>query len=99
MWSLFTVAESRTTVALYSLVAESAAQQMCRQNLRYRYLIKESTEVLLLESTNILEHVQSLSVESRNIQTQNCAPIQCTVWPRKDEKILLLVCVLLLDLF
>ena len=23
-----------------------------------------------------------LSQESRNIQTQNCAPIQCTVWPR-----------------
>ena len=23
-----------------------------------------------------------LSLESRNTQTQNCAPIQCTVWPR-----------------
>ena len=25
-----------------------------------------------------------LSLESRNIQAQNCAPIQCTVWPRND---------------
>ena len=25
---------------------------------------------------------KDLSLESRNIQTQNCAPIQCTVWPR-----------------
>ena len=23
-------------------------------------------------------------MESRNIKTQNCAPIQCTVWPRND---------------
>ena len=25
---------------------------------------------------------KDLSLKSRNIQTQNCAPIQCTVWPR-----------------
>ena len=23
-------------------------------------------------------------IESMNTQTQNCAPIQCTVWPRND---------------
>ena len=27
---------------------------------------------------------KNLSLESRTIQTQNCAPIQCTVWPRND---------------
>ena len=27
---------------------------------------------------------KDLSMESRNIQTQNCAPIQCTVWPRNE---------------
>ena len=26
--------------------------------------------------------IKDLSLESRNMQTQNCAPIQCTVWPR-----------------
>ena len=26
--------------------------------------------------------LKQLPLESRNIQTQNCAPIQCTVWPR-----------------
>ena len=28
---------------------------------------------------------KDLSLESRNIQTQNRASIQCTVWPRNDE--------------
>ena len=28
---------------------------------------------------------KDLSLESRNIQTENCAPIQCTVWPRNVE--------------
>ena len=28
---------------------------------------------------------KDLSRESRNIQTQNCAPIQCTVWPRNGS--------------
>ena len=28
---------------------------------------------------------KDLSLEYRNIQTQNCAPIQCTVWPRNDR--------------
>ena len=27
---------------------------------------------------------KDLSLESRNIQTQNFAPIQCTVWPRNE---------------
>ena len=25
---------------------------------------------------------KTLSLEFRNMQTQNCVPIQCTVWPR-----------------
>ena len=27
---------------------------------------------------------KNLSLESRNIQTQNCTPIQCKVWPRNE---------------
>ena len=30
---------------------------------------------------------KDLSLESRNINTQNCAPIQCTVWPRNEENL------------
>ena len=29
--------------------------------------------------------IKDLSLDSRNIQTQNCAPIQCKVWRRKVE--------------
>ena len=35
----------------------------------------------LIVPTNF-SHFKDLSLESRNIKTQNCAPIQCTVWPR-----------------
>ena len=35
----------------YSVVAESATKLMSRQNLRYRYLYAESTEILFVEST------------------------------------------------
>ena len=30
---------------------------------------------------------KDFSMESRNIQTQNCAPIQCTVWPRNGSRL------------
>ena len=30
--------------------------------------------------------LKGLALESRNIQTQKCAPIQCTVWPRKEKQ-------------
>ena len=42
---------------LYQLVAESATKQMCRQNLRYMYLYAESTKILLVEFTYILEYI------------------------------------------
>ena len=47
---------------------------------------KEAPFVLLLFFTFLWSFRQNfnmfkdLSLESRNIQTQNCAPIQCTVW-------------------
>ena len=71
--------------SLYLLVAESATKQVCRQNLSYRYMYAESTEILFVESTYILEYILDLSLESMDIQTQNCAPIQCIVWPRNVD--------------
>ena len=32
-----------------------------------------------------------LSLESSNIQSQNCAPIQCTVWPRNVKSALIFI--------
>ena len=51
---------------------------------RYSFLYSESTEILLKESTYMLEGFKDLSVESRNMQAKNCAPIQCTIWPRNE---------------
>ena len=52
----------------------------------------ESTELLFVESTFILEQILRLVSGTyrhkihtdKNIQTQNCAPFQCTVWPRNE---------------
>ena len=43
-----------------------------------RFLFADSTSVLLI----FWNMLKDLSLESTNIQTQNYAPIQCTVWPR-----------------
>ena len=49
---------------------------------------KHAPFVLLLFFPSLWSFRQSftmfkdLSLESRNIQTQNCAPIKCTLWPR-----------------
>ena len=45
---------------IFYAVLESATKQMCRQNLRYRYMYAESTEILFVESTYILEHISRL---------------------------------------
>ena len=56
---------------------------MCRHNLRYKFLYAESIEFLLLGSNYFWNRIKDLSLVSRKIQTQNCGPIQCTVWIRK----------------
>ena len=63
-------AESKTTSYRYMYVTGI---------LRYRYMYAESTEILFVESTYILEHILRLV---SGIQTQNCALIHCTVWHR-----------------
>ena len=40
---------------------------MCRQILRYRYLYAESTKLLWVESTYILEHVQKFVSEIQEL--------------------------------
>ena len=67
---------------LFLLLAESATKQMGRQKLRYRYMYAESTEFYLWNSPTFKNIFQDLFLDFRNIQTQNCAPIECTVWPR-----------------
>ena len=42
---------------LYLLVAEFATKQICRQNLLHSYMYAESTEMLFVESTYMLEHI------------------------------------------
>ena len=70
-----TVAESRTTS--YFCWLRNPQQNKCDDK-----MYAESTEILFVESTYIFEHILRLYLESRNIQTQNCSSIQCTVWPR-----------------
>ena len=43
-----------------------------------------SSEILLVKSLTFWNMFKDLSLESRNIQTQYYAPIQCTVWPRNE---------------
>ena len=60
---------------------------MYRQNLRYVYLYTEPTEIFgKWNPLTFWNMLKGFSLESRNIQTQNFAPIQCTVWPRNEEK-------------
>ena len=47
---------------------------MYRQNLRYKYMYAESTEFFLWNLLTFWKLFKDLSLESRNIQTQNCAP-------------------------
>ena len=39
----------------------------------------------LLSFRQIFNMFKDLYLESTNIQTQNCEPIQCTVWPRSND--------------
>ena len=32
----------------------------------------------------MIEDFKDLSIEFSNMQKQNCAPIQCTIWPRNE---------------
>ena len=53
---------------------------MCRQNLRYRYMYAESTEILFVESTYILEHILRL-VPGIQEHTDTNQEHTDTVWP------------------
>ena len=71
--------------SLYSLVAESATQQMCRENLRTGICTRNPGKFCEWNPLTVWNMFKDLSLESTNIQTQNCAPIQCTVWPRNVQ--------------
>ena len=81
--NLFTFAESGTTTNICLL--QNPQQNQCADK-TYRTIISTRIPQKFckwnpLTFGNLFE---DFSLESRNLQTQNCAPIQCTVWPRKD---------------
>ena len=73
----FTFDESGTTTYICSLW-----NSLSRQIVRCRYLYAESTRNRKWNPLTFWNKFLDLSLESRNIQTQNCLPIQCRLWPR-----------------
>ena len=71
---VLTFAETGSTTFIRSL--RNPQQNQCADKI---YV----TGICTRNSFTFWNMLKDLSLESRNIQTQNCAPIQCTVWPRK----------------
>ena len=69
----------------------AATKSMYRQNLRYRYLYvtRNPLKFFKWNPLTFCYMFKDLSLESRSIQTQNCALIQYTVWPRNVEFVFL----------
>ena len=67
--------ESTYSCRLYSLVAKFATQQMCRKKMLH--VIVRGIQGSFVSGVQLL-------FETRDKQTQNCAPIRCTVWPRNE---------------
>ena len=80
-----TFSESKTTSYTHWLVADSATQQMWRQILRYTHMYAETRKFCKRNQLTFWNVFQDNFLDSRNIQIQNCSPIQCTVWPRNVE--------------
>ena len=73
-----TVAESRTTSFFHWL--RKPQQNKCA----VKYFFTGVTDVLKRNSLTFQNLFRDLSLESRNIHTQCCVPIQCKVWPRNE---------------
>ena len=76
-----TVAESRTTSNICLL--RNPQQNKCADKIYVTGIcMRNPLKFCLSNPLTFWNIFEDLSLESGNIQTQNCAPIQCTVWPR-----------------
>ena len=76
-----TVAESRTTSYIYLL--RHPQQNKCADKIYVTgFCTRNPRNFCRWNPLTFWNMFKDLSLESRNIQTQNCAPMQCTIWPR-----------------
>ena len=75
------VAESRTTS--YICLLRNPQQNKCAEKTYFTGIcMRNPLKFCLWNPLTFWTIFQNLSLESRNIQTQICAPTQCTVWSR-----------------
>ena len=76
-----TVAESRTTSHIYLL--RHPQQNKCADKFYATgFCTRNPRNFCRWNPLTFWNMFKDLSLESRNIQTQNCTPMQCTIWPR-----------------
>ena len=81
-----TVAESRTTS--YISLLRNPQQNKCANKIYVTGICTQNPlKFFKWNPLTFWNIFKDLSLESRDIQTQNCAPIQCTVWPRNENAI------------
>ena len=81
--NLLTVAESRTTSFVCSL--RNLQQNKCADKFFVTGICtRNPLKCCLWKPLRFWNVFKDLSLESRNIKTQNCASIQCNVWPRNE---------------
>ena len=71
--------ESLYSCKLFSLVAEFATQQMCQQKYATCFCTRNPRKLCQWSSITFWNTFKDFFMESNDKQTQNCAPIQCTV--------------------
>ena len=78
-----TVAESRTNS--YICLLRNPQQNNCADKIYVTAICtRNPRNFCRLDPLTFCIMFKVLSLESRNIQTENCVPIQCTVWPRNE---------------
>ena len=93
-WNPLTVAESRTTS--YNCLLRNPQQNKCADKVYVTGICMRNPLKFCLWNPLTFWNIFKayLKLQSRIIQTQNCAPIQCTVWPRYVVNFFLKNCVL-----
>ena len=82
-----TVAESKTTSCICLL--QNPQQNKCADKIYVTGIcMRNPLKLCIWKPLTFWNTFGDLSLESKNIQTQNCAPIQCKFWPRIGNKVL-----------